>query len=593
MQIIIPAAGKGSRLGPLTKNQTKCQVEINGESLILRALKNISLTNVKKVVIIIGFEGEKLKKSIGNKFKDIEIKYIWNKEFDNTNNIYSIFLAREEIEKDDSIILESDIIFDENLLKDLLKNRHKNLIVADKFESWMDGSLVSTDKNLKVKDFFSVKDANFEGQDDFYKTVNIYKFSKQFLKEIYFPILSIYISKGEISEYYESPLKIIPYTRFNDLKVFNANKYKWYEIDDEQDLDLASIKFSDSKTAFKKVSERFGGLWRFPELIDFCYLVNPYFPNELLIKELKINFEKFIGSYPSTQKVQTLLASRLFNIDKKFILVGNGGAELINELGKYFDSKFNIFSPTFKEYEQKFKNITINSIKSENFTSEVNKLLKKNFKRSGLILVNPDNPSGSFVEKKELTDFISQNKEKPIIIDESFMDFAEKKLRYTLIDKSFLAKHKNVFVIKSIGKSYGTGGLRLGILASGNFQVLKKINSQLSIWNINSLAENFLQISPKYKSEFDESCEKVVKERVFLFNELKKLKIVNPFPSQANYIFCRVQNIDAKELCEEMFEKHNIFMKHYEHKVFKNHIRISVRSREDNLKLIKALKKVK
>ena len=183
-------------------------------------MKNIRLTNVKKVLIIIGFEGEKLKKSIGNKFKDIEIKYIWNKDFDKTNNIYSIFLAKEEIEKDDSIILESDIIFDENLLKDLLKNRHKNLIVADKFESWMDGSLVSIDKNLKVKDFFSVKDVNFEDQDDFYKTVNIYKLSKQFLKEIYFPILSIYISKGEISEYYESPLNIIPHTRFNDLKVF-------------------------------------------------------------------------------------------------------------------------------------------------------------------------------------------------------------------------------------------------------------------------------------------------------------------------------------------------------------------------------------
>ena len=134
-------------------------------------------------------------------------------------------------------------------------------------------------------------------------------------------------------------------------------------------------------------------------------------------------------SYPSTQKVQSLLASRLFNIDKKFILVGNGGAELINELGKYFNSKFNIFSPTFKEYEQKFKNITVNSIKSENFTSEVNKLLKKNFKRSGLILVNPDNPSGSFVEKEELVDFISQNKENPIIIDESLW-ILPKKIRY-------------------------------------------------------------------------------------------------------------------------------------------------------------------
>ena len=134
---------------------------------------------------------------------------------------------------------------------------------------------------------------------------------------------------------------------------------------------------------------------------------------------------------------------------------------------------------------------------------------------------------------------------------------------------------------------------KIGYSCFGNFQALKKINSQLSIWNINSLAENFLQISPKYKLEFDESCEKVVKERSFLFNELKKLKIINPFPSQANYIFCRVQNFDAKKLCEEMFEIHNIFLKHYEHKVFKNHIRISVRSREDNLKLINALKKIK
>ncbi len=592
MQVIIPAAGKGSRLGGLTKNNTKCLVQVNGKALILRALENIRFAGIKKVVIIIGFEGKKLKKVLGNVYEDIEITYIENKDYDTTNNIYSIFLAKEEIEKDDSIILESDIIFDKNLLIDLIKDKNKNLVVADEFQSWMDGSVISIDSKKNVKNFYSINEINLNKSKDFFKTVNIYKFSKKFLKEIYFPILSIFVSKGKLSEYYESPLKIIPHTKFNSLKIFKASQYKWYEIDDIQDLDLASIEFLNPRNAYQAISKRYGGLWRFSSVLDYCYLVNPYYPNEQLKNELKLNFESLIGSYPSTQFVQSILASRLFNIDKEYLIVGNGGAEIINEIGRYFNSKFNLFSPTFKEYEQRFKDKKLNIISTKNFHDDVKSFLKKIHDKNGLILVNPDNPSGSFIDKNDIVDFLSKNKKQPIIIDESFIDFADKRCKYSLIDKDLLINHPNLFVLKSIGKSYGVGGLRLGVLASGNIKALREISAKLSIWNINSLAENFLQIAPKYQKEFKKSCEKMEKERNYLFKKLSSLPFLKPFPSQANYIFCEVINLNAREFCEKMLEKYKIFIKLYEHKNFNNHIRLSIRSRKDNLRLLSALERL-
>ena len=590
MQVIIPAAGMGSRLGELTKNNTKCLVEVNGKTLISRALKNIYLAGIKKVVLIIGFEGDKLKKALGYKYKDVEITYVENKYYDTTNNIYSIFLAKDEIEKDDSIILESDIIFDKNLLIDLIKDKNKNLVVADEFESWMDGSVVTIDSKKNVKKFFSRNEVNLDKRKEYFKTVNIYKFSKKFLKEIYFPILSIFVSKGHLSEYYESPLKIVPHTKFNILKIFLAHQYKWHEIDDIQDLDLASIKFLNSKKAFEAISKRYGGLWRFPSVLDYCYLVNPYFPNEQLKKELKFNLEALIGSYPSTQFVQSMIASRLFKIDTKYLIVGNGGAEIINEIGRYFNSKFNLFSPTFKEYEQRFKDKKINVFSTNNFHYDVKNFLKESDDKNGLILVNPDNPSGSFIEKEDIINFLSRNKKQTIIIDESFIDFSDKKHKYSLIDKDLLIDHPNLFVLKSIGKSYGVGGLRLGVLASGNEKVLKEISTKLSIWNINSLAENFLQIAPKYQNEFELSCEMIEKERNYLYKKLLNIPFLKPFPSQANYIFCEVKKLNARELCEKMLEKYKIFIKLYEHKNFDNHIRLSIRSREDNLRLLSAFK---
>jgi len=589
LQIVIPAAGKGTRLGNLTKANTKGMLEVNGENLISRALKNISYLDVSKIIIIIGYEGENLKKYIGDNYNGIPISYVWNKEYETTNNIYSIFLAKNEIIKDDSIFIESDLIFDKNLLKDLVDCPHENLVVGDHFETWMDGTVIVADNNLNISSFVSKNDIDMFDISKYYKTVNIYKFSKKFLEDIYFPLISMYINAGSLSEYYETPLKLVPLIKFDGLKIFNANSYDWYEIDDIQDLDMASLLFSEPSKSYELTAKRYGGYWRFPDVLDYCYLVNPHFPSKQMKDELASNFNDLIGSYPSALHIQNMLASRLFNIDPEYVVVGNGGTELINEMGRFFECKFHILTPTFKEYEKRFKNIAQKEVTQENISEASKDFLINHNGTDGLIIVNPDNPTGQFIEKKEMIEFIEDNKEIPIIVDESFMDFVDLDYKYTLIDQDLMKKYKNLFVLKSIGKSYGVGGLRLGVLISGDIDSIKTIGNNLPIWNINSVSENFLQIVQKYKSEFIKSCEQISQERNFLFKQLEKISYIEPLPSQANYIFCKVVGKDAKDLCTEMYAKHNIFIKLYDHKNFPNYIRISVRSGEDNSLLINAL----
>ena len=564
-------------------------IEVNGHTLIARTLESIKGLDVKRILIIIGFEGEKLIKLLGNDYHGIPIEYIWNKDYETTNNIYSIFLAKEEIKEDDSVFIESDVIFENKLLEDLINCPHENLVVADHFETWMDGTVITVDKNLNVSSFVSKEDINQDKIYEYYKTVNIYKFSKEFLKEIYFPLVEMYVNAGELSEYYESPLKLVPLIKFDGLAIFNSSSYKWYEIDDIQDLDMASLLFANDKEKYQLISKRYGGYWRFPEVLDYCYLVNPHFPSRQLKNELRSNFDNLIGSYPSALHIQNMLASRLFNIDPNKIIVGNGGTELINEMAEYFDKNFHILSPTFKEYEQRFKQVIPTEIKEKDISNAASNFLK-NFKGDqGLIIVNPDNPTGQFINEKEMKLFVENNQNTPIIVDESFMDFVEPDLKYTLINDKFLEKNKNVFVLKSIGKSYGVGGLRLGVLISGDTKAIEKIGKSLPIWNINSISENFLQVVQKYKYEFEKSCVQISDEREFFLKQLNDISFLEPYPSQANYIFCKVNGLDAEDLCIKMFSDFNIFIKLYDHKNFPNHIRISVRSGEDNSYLINSL----
>lgn len=282
MQAIILAAGMGKRLKELTSNNTKCMVKVNGVRLIDRVLSQLAKLNLTRTVIVTGFEGANLREHVGQKWNGMRVDYVDNPIFDKTNNIYSLALAADELVKDDTILLESDLIFEDSILDKLIQCPHPNVAMVDAFQSWMDGTCVTIDEDGLIKRFVPKKDFVYEEIPNYYKTVNIYKFSQSFSQEDYVPFLKAYSLALGNNEYYEQVLRVITLLDKPLMYAMPLSGEKWYEIDDVQDLDIAETMFCSPEDQIRKLASRFGGYWRYPDLKDFCYLVTPYFPSKRL-----------------------------------------------------------------------------------------------------------------------------------------------------------------------------------------------------------------------------------------------------------------------------------------------------------------------
>lgn len=306
MQAIILAAGMGRRLGELTKNNTKCMIEVNGISLIDRLLTQLSHLKLNKIIIVTGYESEKLRLHIGEEYLGLKIQYIENPIFYCTNNIYSLSLAKNELQEDDTLLIESDLIFDDSIFKELVEDAYPNLALVDKYEPWMDGTMVCLDEENNIINFISKRNFDYGNVSSYYKTVNIYKFSREFAQNSYVPFLEAYTKTLGNNEYYEQVLRVITLLDRCNLKAKVLSGQKWYEIDDVQDLDIAETLFANNDKKVSLYQRRFGGYWRFPSLLDFCYLVNPYFPPIRMREELKANFDNLLTEYPSGMEVNNL-----------------------------------------------------------------------------------------------------------------------------------------------------------------------------------------------------------------------------------------------------------------------------------------------
>ena len=598
MQALILAAGTGSRLGKYTKENTKCMLEVNGKTLIEQVLEKINNVGIKKLIIVVGYRKENLILHIGQAYKDIEIEYIENPIYDKTNNIYSLFLAKHRLEEDDTILLESDLLFEEDILVRLLKDKRKSLAVVDRYKSWMDGTSVTLDDEDNITGFYGKKAFKFQNVQEYFKTVNIYKFSKEFSSKTYIPFLEAYSKAKGDNEYYESVLNILTILDGHELRAMRLEDEKWYEIDDVQDKANAEIIFAKtSKEKLFLIQKRYGGYWRFPDIKDFCYLVNPYFPPHKMQEEMKAYFYDLLSQYPSGLNTQNLLAGKMFGVEAENIIVGNGAAEIIRGIGNVLKGTFGMVFPTFNEYPESigYERIVKFIPNNESFSYDLNDLKNLSDKSDSLILINPDNPSGHFNGKKSLIELIEymQKDNKILILDESFVDFASNGESQTFIHQDIIDKYNNLVIIKSISKSYGVPGIRLGVVVSSNLKLLKEFRKEVSIWNINSFGEYFLQIIGKYKKDYQIACELIRDERDRFFNELTKISFIDTYKSEANYFLCQVVNkYTAKELSEKLIE-HNIYIKDLTGKIGfegKNYIRIAVRDKFDNDEMIRILR---
>ena len=590
----------GKRLGELTKGNTKCMVEVNGVSLIDRALGQLASLDLNRVVIVVGYEGKKLMDYIGNRYDGrLKIEYIENPIYDKTNNIYSLALAKEKLLEDDTLLIESDLIFDDRMFPLIVNNPYPNLALVAKYETWMDGTMVRIDDDNNIVDFISKKAFKYSDVDFYYKTVNVYKFSRDFMEHKYLPFLEAYCSALGNNEYYEQVLRVICMLDNSELKALPITDEKWYEIDDIQDLDIASAIFSEGEEKLRLYMKRYGGYWRFPELLDYCYLVNPFFPTPKMKDELRSNFDTLLTEYPSGMGVNSLIAGKCFGVKAKHIVVGNGAAELIKSLMSTMKGRLGVVYPTFEEYPNRLEAERIVRFvpSSEDFHYTVDELMAyfEAHPVENLLLINPDNPSGNYIKYSDLLRLIdwAGTRGCRLVIDESFADFSEEFPENTLLHDDVLERNPHLCVMKSISKSYGVPGLRLGVLASGDEEIISHLKKDVSIWNINSFAEFFLQIYSKYDSDYKRSSAKFIAERERFRTELAAVPFLEVFDSQANYFLCRLTGtLTSDELAVRLLSDYGILIKDCSTKKGfegRNYIRIAIRNREDNSRLVKAL----
>ena len=598
MQAIILAAGMGKRLKELTQNNTKCMVKVNGVSLIERMLGQLEKKNLSRIVIVVGYEGRKLIDYIGTLGIKTPIEYIDNPIYDRTNNIYSLSLAGDYLLEEDTLLFESDLIFEDSVLDALIEDPRPTLALVDKYEAWMDGTCVKLSEDDSIEAFIPGKKFKFNEIKDYYKTVNIYKFSRHFSQTHYVPFLSAYQAALGQNEYYEQVLRVITMLDDPEIRAKRLDGQRWYEIDDIQDLDIAESIFTpDEDEKVRLLQGRYGGYWRYPKLLDFCYLVNPYYPPEKMKDEIRANFDTLLTQYPSGMRVNSLLAAKNFGVHTENILVGNGAAELIKSLMENFEGKTGFIRPTFDEYPNRYDtDSSVNFVpenKDYSYTCDdiMSFFADKDIKN--LVVVNPDNPSGNYIPKKDLLRLISWAGEKNIklVIDESFADFSDEPDN-TLIEQSILSENPHLFVMKSISKSYGVPGLRLGVLASGDIRVIASMKKDVAIWNINSFGEFYMQIEEKYKKDYAEALKKFRDERKRFEEQLSKINKIRVIPSQANFVMVQLDDdISPKELLKKLLIKHNLLIKELTTKTNgHNYLRLAVRNTEDNDILLAALK---
>lgn len=597
MQAIILAAGMGKRLGELTRENTKCMVKVGGVSLIERALKILDKKGLSRIIIVVGYQRENLMSFVKTLDIHTPIQFIINDVYDKTNNIFSLSMAKDYLVSEDTLLLESDLIFEECLIDLLLNDERDTLALVDKFESWMDGSCIVVDEMDNMTDFIPGKLLKFSDKERYYKTVNIYKFGAEFSSQVYVPFLEAYAKAMGDNEYYETVINLILRLNRRTIKAERLNGQLWYEIDDIQDLDNAETLFMEDDVArYRKMKKCKGGYWRFPHLLDYSNPVNAYFPNERMIDEITSNLGVLMRQYPSGKKANNLLAEKSFEIRQENVMIGSGATELLGSLLKKTDGKVGFIGTAWEESLTCCKKEWVQyNPAEEDFRPDIEKWMHffADKEVGSIVLSNPDNLTGQGIKITDVEKILDWCRKRNIrlIVDESLMDFADKETM-SVLHQEMLMKNPELYVIKSLSKSYGVPGLQIGILAGGNQAVIDALKDEKTAWNINAVAEFFLQILDKYKADYARALIQVKEARENLYERLCAIPELKVYASCANYFMCELKNGEKSEMLAGKLLKKNILIRDLTGAIQngKQYIQITVRNEQENRRLINALK---
>lgn len=242
MKALILAAGYGKRLQPITNTIPKSMVEVNGTPLLVNALNILTELGISEIGIVVGHKADYIKKYIGNEWKKVPIFYYENSRYLETNNVYSLYRALDFC-TDDMLMLECDLFYRKEMIQALMNGKGDCSILVSPFNNeTMDGTVIECEDDKALSLILGKWQTETFDYTNCYKTVNMYKFTADFVK-VYKKLIEWYVTNMGENSYYEKVLGSLMFLREKDIRVVKVPEDMWCEIDDEIDLKRARELF--------------------------------------------------------------------------------------------------------------------------------------------------------------------------------------------------------------------------------------------------------------------------------------------------------------------------------------------------------------
>lgn len=575
---------------PLSRTCHKALLEIGGATILGRAIDSLVAAGVGPITVVTGYRADDITGYIAAEYPSLPVRYVANDRYLSTNNIVSLALALESLSYDEDVVLiECDLLFEPRLIKELVDHPAKNVALVDEYRTGMDGTVVATEDGYVTQVFPTASQGLDFRYENKFKTLNIYRFNKDFCQRTLRPILSAYANHVDSNCYYELVLGMLANMPQHRIAAQVVAESDWVEVDDPNDLSVAKFAF-DAAARPALLDRSFGGHWAY-DILDFSLPRNAYFPPAAMHAAMRYGLPDIVTGYGSAQQVLDEKLALFLGLEPgRGVLIGGASQAYPVLRHLYRDRRVAVPAPTFGEYARAFPQAIsyrdapgIDMAELTAMAAEVDLA----------VLVNPNNPTGTTLPTEAIYDLAARSPRTRFLIDESFLPFSGQRSIINLLESGQLA---NVTVLTSLGKSLGVPGLRLGYTYSADEDFRRALAEFLPIWGVNSLAEYFLELTLKFKPDLEASIAATIAERGRMREALAGLPLVYcVHDSGANFLLAQLRGTDpqiaamvrARLLAGSKIEVKDVSGKFPDRLP---RLRFAVRTTQDNDRLLTALR---
>jgi histidinol-phosphate/aromatic aminotransferase/cobyric acid decarboxylase-like protein len=540
-------------------------------------------------VIVTGYRDADLRAFVAAHRAAPHVRFVHNARYATTNNIVSLSLAFDALDfTRDIALIESDLVFDPAVLEALVAPGDDNLALVDRYRAGMDGTVVSVADGLIAQVFPPhLQGASFR-YDDKWKTLNIYRFDRRFCRERFRPLLACYASYIDNNAYYELVLGMLVNMQRERIRAVEVHG-AWAEVDDPNDLAAARFTF-EPKERVRILERASGGFWSF-DVTDFNYLRNFHFPTDGMMAALRDALPQLVWSYGSSQEVHDQKLAYHLLCDRRHVRALHGASQIFPMLPRLLGERpILVPKPTFGEYRRAFAGAPTYD---DPFAVDLEAVVARAPTGGVVVIVNPNNPTGTLISSATIHALAGARPDLTFLVDESFLDFAREP---SLLELLGGAPRTNVVVLKSLSKTLGVPGLRLGYVFTQNESLLETIDRALPIWNLSGPAEHFLELTLKFRPELAASFVRTEEDRRDLAMRLTESPAIRAVhEGRANFVLARLHGDDrrvARQITAALVERHRIYVKDVSDRIAHAPgpwLRLAVRLPEDHARLVDAL----